>query len=291
MSASLPADERPTMLPSLPAQAASPTAAAPAEVAAASRSGTSITSAERDSPPSERCAMSFEEFREFYVASRRSNYVSSQGNTAGSLVRRNDGGVPTHDTGDADALTGKAPGQLHVVGALRRRIVGTDDDSARPAQTAAPAVTPPPVVHAPPAPRGRLARGARAVGGWMSWLANQAMHNRTHLLQLLLIFFVLYVHVKLSSAHLLGLIVLYVVVKGMQVLIRNFQITHEAGTIGAPSLLGRFFKPEGHVGPVSKLRKIGYVVTKCMEAFLLSFFPTYSLEHLERELRADGIVR
>lgn len=87
------------------------------------------------------------------------------------------------------------------------------------------------------------------------------------------------------------LLVLYITVKGAQEFVRNFQISHEAGTTGAPSLLGRLFKPEGHVGSVSKLRKIGYVVAKCAEAFLLSLFPTYSLEHLERELCADGIVR
>ncbi|CBZ32838.1 hypothetical protein, conserved [Leishmania donovani] len=292
MAAPPPEDERPTMLPFLPAQAAPPAVETPADTAAVSTVDTNITSFDGDSPPSERRAMSFEEFRQFYVASRRLNYLSNQRNATEVSVSREDGGVLAHDTVSADALAGEAAGQRVVAGTLRRRIVGTNEDGPTPAQTAAAApATPPPAAQAPPPPLGHLARVIRAVGGCLNWLANRVMRNRAHFLQLLLVFFVLYVQVKLSRTHMICLLVLYITVKGAQEFVRNFQISHEAGTTGAPSLLGRLFKPEGHVGSVSKLRKIGYVVAKCAEAFLLSLFPTYSLEHLERELCADGIVR
>ncbi|KAG5482800.1 hypothetical protein LSCM1_06830 [Leishmania martiniquensis] len=277
MSASSPNDGRPTALPSLPEQAALSPVATPAGVAGESTLGADIASAKGDSPPSERHAMSFEEFRRHYVASRRSNYLSSHGK-----------GMPAHGTDGPDELADEVTEQLDAVGVRRRRIVSASNDT-RSAQTAATAAasTPPLAAQAPPA---LLARVARSIGLFVSWLADRIMRNRAHYLQLLLVFFVLYVHVKLDSAHLVCLILLYVVVKGTQALLQNFHIGHETGTTGAPSLLGRLFKPEGHAGPVSKLRKIGYVVAKCVEAFLLSFFPMYSLEHLERELGTDGIV-
>ncbi|CAG9571366.1 hypothetical_protein_-_conserved [Leishmania major strain Friedlin] len=293
MSAPPPEDERPAMLPFLPAQAAPPAVATPPDAAAASTVDTEITSHDGNSPLSERRVMSFEEFRQFYVASRRLNYLSNRRDATGMPVDQEDGGVLAHDTVGADALASEAAGQRVVVGTLRWRIVGTNEDGPTPTQTpaAAPA-TPPPAAQAPPPPLlGHLARVVRAVGGCLNWLANRVARNRAHLLQLLLVFFVLYVQVKLSSTHMICLLVLYITVKGVQEFVRNFQISHETGTTGAPSLLGRLFKPEGHVGSVSKLRKIGYVVAKCAEAFLLSLFPTYSLEHLERELCADGIVR
>ncbi|CBZ25036.1 conserved hypothetical protein [Leishmania mexicana MHOM/GT/2001/U1103] len=294
MSAPPPEDEQPAMLPFLPAQAALSAVATPADAAAASTADTSIASPEGDSPPSERRGMSFEEFRQFYVASQRLNYLSNQRDATGVSSGQEDGGAAAHDTVSADTLAGEAARQHVVVGTLRRRIVGTNEDSPTLTQTAAAAAapaTPPPAAQAPPPLLGHLARVTHAVGGCLNWLANRVARNRAHLLQLLLVFFVLYVQVKLSSTHVICLLVLYITVKGVQEFVRNFQISHETGTTGAPSLLGRLFKPEGHVGSVSKLRKIGYVVAKCAEAFLLSFFPTYSLEHLERELCADGIVR
>ncbi|KAK7196562.1 hypothetical protein NESM_000594400 [Novymonas esmeraldas] len=235
----------------------------------------SVTSADSDAPsplttsPSQRPALTYEEFRRLYVASHQANYASSHGRAAGAPV-----------PAASPATAAPPPAARDGVGTLRQRLFAAANDAAgRPAPPTAP-VQP-----------GRLARGVRTLGAWLSALAEHAMHNRAFVLQMALVFSILYYQTNLGGLFLLGLLALYAVVMAMQMLIRNFEVGHEAGATAAPSFLGRLFKPEGHTGPVSIPRKFGYIVTKCAEALLLSIFPTYSLEHLERELNADGIVR
>ncbi|GET87202.1 hypothetical protein, conserved [Leishmania tarentolae] len=294
MSAPSPEDERPSMLPRLHGQTTPSSAATPEDASSASTENTNMVPSEGDSLPWGRRAMSFEEFRQFYVASQKLNYLSKQCNTTGRSGDPDGGGSTAQDSIGADALAEEVDRPRDVVGTLRRRIVRTQEEGPAPTQTVegTPAI-PPPAAQAPPAPLppGLLARVTRIAGGCVHWLMAGAMRNRAQLFQFLLAFFVLYVQVKISKTHMICLLILYMTVKGVQVFVQNFQISHETGRTAAPSLLGRFFKPEGHVGSVSKLRKTGYILAKCAEAFLLSLCPTYSLEHLERELCADAIVR
>ncbi|KAG5509051.1 hypothetical protein JKF63_06059 [Porcisia hertigi] len=288
MSASPPQDERAAMTSSLPVQAAPPPMGPPTDTAAVSGSDTNVASPEGDLQTSERRMMSFEEFRQFYVASRRLDYLSDRDDSTGGSVRLESGHVRADRTGDVDTLSGGAKPRLDGAAGLRQRLFRSDGGAARAVDAAAVAATPPPAAHAPP---GRLALAAHAVGVWVNWLMQRVMQNMAHVFQLLILIFFLYSQVGWSGAHVLCLLAFLLLMSGLKELVQNFQITHEAGTTGAPSFLGRLFKPEGHQGPVSTPRRIGYIVAKCVEAFVLSFFPMYSVENLERELGVDGIVR
>ncbi|KPI85851.1 hypothetical protein ABL78_5105 [Leptomonas seymouri] len=130
---------------------------------------------------------------------------------------------------------------------------------------------------------------ALAVG--VVWVIEQMMENLFGIIEIGFTAYVMYSQQTSYSRSLLMFIGITVVLSVLQAIAPTVRIGREAGTVTAPSFLGRLFKPEGPTTPVSRPRKVGYIIAKCAEAFLLSIFPTYSVEKLEVELEVDGIAR
>lgn len=239
------------------------------------------------SPSSSRRALTFEEFRAFYVASKQSDFARQ---------------ATTPEAVHYPQEVAELRAEEHLAEQQRRRHLAAElcadltalaqqrhGDGNRATAHGGVAATVA-AQRRPPGP-GVLKRLATAFGAGVGWLVGFITDNIVHVLQFSLLGYLVYTQSEGNIVMLLLAFGAFAALTALRAVVRSFRIGHESGTVAAPSFLGRLFKPEGHTGPVSQSRKLGYIVAKCFEALLLSVFPTYSVERLETELGVDGIVR
>lgn len=235
--------------------------------------------------PSRR-ALSFEEFREFYVASKQSDFVRQTRTplVAAHYPRELEELRAEEKTLEQERRRVLAEELCADLNALAQQGQGNMNGRVDNGES---------VAQRQPQPQGPglVVRIVEALLAGVGWLMVLVADNIVHLLQFSLLGYLVYTQSDGDSTTLLFMLGAFGLLSALRAVVRNFRIGHETGTVSAPSLLGRLFKPAGHTGPVSRGRKAGYIAAKCFEALLLSVFPTYSVERLETELGVDGIVR
>lgn len=275
-----------------PGKDATPTPESTAGPAAFSSQG-----AAEPSSPSRR-VLTYEEFRQLYVASKKSDFarqsrltdpadpvyqphelmqLRAEGTAAEQERRRR---LAEELCADLTALAQERHGVV-----LRRRVHGADERNRTVAGQA-----PLPAAAAPPPQPGVVVRVGAFVGGVVGWVVQQVGDNILSLLQFAFLGYLIYSQSDGDGSGVLLLMGFIAMLAVLRAIVRNFRIGHETGTVAAPSFLGRLFKPEGQADPVSTPRKLGYMAAKCVEAFILSLSPTYSVERLESELQVDDII-
>jgi hypothetical protein len=264
---------------------------------------TSTTTAESPASPSRR-ALTFEEFRQFYVTSKRSSFLHKRHLHDDTVYHPHE----IDQLREEEAVVERERRRVlamdlcnDLTALMRDRNTGGGASSARPihvvdnlhpdrGEALQPPPTPPLQRPAPPPPPGMMARAGGAVGGAAQWAVQHITENFMHLLQFALLGCLMYSQSEGGGVFVIALMIIFAIFAVLRAVVRNCKIGRETGTVAAPSFLGRLFKPEGQQGLVSLPRRMGYIVAKCIEAFVLSISPTYSVERLESELQVDGIV-
>lgn len=216
--------------------------------------------------------MSYEEFREFYISSRQTrfnaiNHTDTHSSRVGSSAPAHSPPNTTQASiGGADVPSHHQPQQQQFPMPLAQTGAGGG------AQESVWRVF---LVH-----WGR--RGANFVWEW----------TRGHLRVLLNIFFATEIFFDaVTPLNFFFLLAVYIIFTTIQNKLARVAVRGDTNAeVTTPSIVCRFVIPSWPAGPVSTFRRIAYIIAKCIESFILSLSPTYSVQQLITELTTDGIV-